>query len=220
MPLLDRLFGSPDSLLSLNDVPSIADARITALGNNSSGGSTLALRLPDTTRSGRLQSAVSERLFGAAGVDDKTNPTTLNFDQSIVVDDDGNFEIDFTQFGGKKFSGTMEELTSIQGQELFDLVGSSAFQQSNGGTLSLDDIRGRPAVGTRPSAPPPARTPASARSTVQAAQATQRRRLVQPAEPNVSNASGLELDDLTSTFQQLPDALKIGLLQQVLQGEQ
>jgi hypothetical protein len=224
MPLLDKIFGKPDSILDLTDVPSISDARITALGSNSGGGSSLALRLPDTTNAGRLQSAVSERIFGSASVDDKTNPSVLNFDQEIKKDKDGNIEIDFTKFGGSKFKGTEEELTAIQGQALFDLIGASVFQQSSGSTLSLDSISGQRLVGTKPSEFAPANAATISPSTISNAQTSQRRSLTQPIAQTAAVAPtatpvGLDLDDIDNQFAALPQVTKIKLLESILRGE-
>lgn len=211
MPLLDRLFGRPESILQLSDVPSINDARITAVGDKG-----ISFRLPDTTSQGRFQSAISERIFGSASIDDKTNPSAINFDDEIKRNDDGTIEIDFRQFGGKKFKGTEEELTSVQGQELFDLVGASIFQQSSAGTLGLDDIKGQKLISTRPQAPQLRSSEALNRSTVSSIQARQRDSLVKPATEVTRPEAALSLSDIETGIDGLDAESRLSLLARIL----
>lgn len=150
MPLLDLLFGKTEDAFKLKDVPDISDARIAAIGESS-----IALRVPDTSKQGFVRAATSEAAFGKVPVDAKTKPTQLHFKEAFKRDKNGNLEIDFTQFGGQKFNGTVEDLSALQGAELADVIGISVFDNATGNTLSNSAVQGKNLVGTAPTAPSP-----------------------------------------------------------------
>lgn len=135
--VLDFILGGRRS--ERDNLPSIEDTRLLQLTDDNN----LTFQAPDLSASALHAARVGNRLGGNIGRDLTTRTSTLNLaDDQITRNADGTLEIDFEQFGGKQFKGTLEELSKLQGAQLVDIIGAGAVDTASGNTLPNNVVQG------------------------------------------------------------------------------
>lgn len=122
-----------------NNSASVDDTRLLSLTDDNS----LTFQAPDLSAQSQLASSVSKRLGNTAPRNLTTRKSTLELsDEQITRGANGQLEIDFSQFGGKQFKGTMDELSQLQGTELMNVIGAGAVDTASGNTLPNNVVQG------------------------------------------------------------------------------
>lgn len=137
--LLDFVLGGRRTVR--NNLPSVDDTRLLSLTDDNS----LTFQAPDMSAQAQHAARVTSRLGGNApdlARNLTTRKSTLNLGDNLQRKADGTLEIDFTQFGGQQFKGTLEELSKLQGTALLDVIGAGAVDTASGNTLPNNVVQG------------------------------------------------------------------------------
>lgn len=124
-----------------DNLPSIDDTRVLQLTDDNA----LTFQAPDMSAGAMFAARVGSRLGNNSGIgrDLTTRKSTLELDDSqITRGADGTLEINFEQFGGQQFKGTLEELGKLQGTALMDVIGAGAVDTASGNTLPNNVVQG------------------------------------------------------------------------------